>query len=235
MDRRVALIVVGSAAVAILMVAVSSSGSVPLAERGPSMPFDLPEFGFGDITIETVPPEEDEVGGLPRDTQDVSADLRSYALNLLLLGMLALLVRGAYVAWQHRPELLWRPTPRRDDFAVLEAEVAAAMSADESEQRAALERGEARNAIVACWSRLENLTTDAGFERDPADTAAEFTTRVLGRFDIEPRAIERLSALYREARFSTHPMGEPERAIAIAALDEIHAGLRRSTPSTVTP
>lgn len=56
---------------------------------------------------------------------------------------------------------------------------------------------------------------------------------MLSHHPVDPNAIDELSALYREARFSTHTMGEPERAAALAALDDIHAGLRHAPDATV--
>src|SRR5690606_34263770 len=111
-------------------------------------------------------------------------------------------------------------------------DVAAAVTADAPAQRWALAHGAPRNAIVACWLRLEALVTESGFERDPADTTAEFAARVLSRFAVEPAAITELSNLYREARFSRHPMGEEQRARALVARDALHEGLRRHGAAT---
>jgi hypothetical protein len=231
-DRRVALTVIASICVAVLLVAISTSESVPLAERSPSMPFDLPEFDLSQPTPTTLAPEPagEPSGRIPTR----STDLIGYLQNLLLLGVLVLIGVALKRAWEHRPELIWRPTRRRNDFVRLE-EVATSISAEAEAQRAALERGEARNAIVACWSRLEHLVAAVGFERDPADTATEFTARVLTRYRVDPVAIDDLAALYREARFSTHTMGEPERARALTALDAIHAGLAETPDAAVTP
>ena len=226
MERRVALTVLAGVCVAVLLVAISTSEAVPLAERSPSMPFDLPAIEFSQPTPSTLAPDPEGLPGGQTTTR--STDLISYLQNLLFLGVIILVVMGLKRAWEHRPELVWRPTRRRNDFVRLE-EVAAAITEEAEAQRAALEQGEARNAIVACWSRLEHLVADVGFEPDAADTPAEFTSRVLSNYPVDPEAIADLAALYREARFSTHPMGEAERAAALDALDAIHAGLRRST------
>ena len=211
--------------VAALVLAVATSEPVPLAERNPSMPFDLPTLDFSDVTVETIAPEpgDSPFGGSP----DVSQQLRGYLVNIFLFGAVALALWSLARAWQHRPELTWRRVPPHDDFVKLEA-VAAAIAADAEAQRAALDHGEARNAIVECWSRLESLVTLSGFDRDPADTPAEFTARILSYYPVDPVAISELSSLYREARFSTHAMGEPERAAAIRALDAIHTALNTS-------
>jgi hypothetical protein len=58
------------------------------------------------------------------------------------------------------------------------------------------------------------------------ETSSEFTLRLLDLVAAEDRAVSRLAGLYREARFSEHPMTEAHRAAALEALAVIHAGLR---------
>ena len=78
--------------------------------------------------------------------------------------------------------------------------------------------GSARNAIVACWLRLQRATRSAGLPALASETSHEFTVRALRRLDLDSAAIATLSELYREARFSEHDMGESQRDRAIAAL-----------------
>jgi hypothetical protein len=59
-----------------------------------------------------------------------------------------------------------------------------------------------------------------------AETSAEYTTRVLAAAGLDGEAITTLAALYREARFSTHALGETDRRRAAAALRTVHASLR---------
>jgi hypothetical protein len=94
--------------------------------------------------------------------------------------------------------------------------------ADAAEQRRVLSVGEPRNAVVACWQRFEDQAATAGIERHPWETSAEFTLRVLDLADADGHAVAVLAGLYREARFSEHPVTEDDRAAALAALDSIH-------------
>ncbi|MGI8869298.1 MAG: DUF4129 domain-containing protein [Mycobacteriales bacterium] len=84
-----------------------------------------------------------------------------------------------------------------------------------------IEQGEPRNAIVACWRRLEDVAAEAGAERGASETSMEFTVRLLHRYDVDPASAGRLGELYREARFSDHEMPEDARAAARRALNEI--------------
>ncbi|MET0910667.1 MAG: DUF4129 domain-containing protein, partial [Ilumatobacteraceae bacterium] len=138
-------------------------------------------------------------------------------------------------AWRHRPKLRWTRHPRRprsDEFDVLD-EVATAITADAAAQQSALRRGTPRNAIVECWLRLEAAVVAAGVPRRPADTSTDLMLRVMAARPIDPTAIANLAALYREARFSDHPMTEDSRREAIDALDIVHEGLGSAVGDTV--
>lgn len=96
-----------------------------------------------------------------------------------------------------------------------------------------LDAGTARNGIVAAWLRLEASAESDRFHRDPADTPAEFVAHVLASYDLDGDAIDRLAALYREARFSEHALGEVQRSEAAACLATLLRGLpaaRRRSP-----
>lgn len=149
-------------------------------------------------------------------------------LGLLLLH---LLYRGAR---RLREELLARRRthPRRTPMAfdVLDPDlrVRDEISQDAVEQRAALLTGDPRNGIVACWDRFERRAAAAGMSRHEWETSSEFTLRVLDTVVTDTAAVERLAVLYREARFSDHPVGEERRLAALEALDAIHESLTAS-------
>jgi cbb3-type cytochrome oxidase subunit 3 len=91
-----------------------------------------------------------------------------------------------------------------------------------------LAEGDPRNAIVRCWLALEDTVTSAGLARDPALTSEEFTAVVIGRYAVGPGSIAELAALYREARFSTHDLGESHRRRAVHALNDLRDDLDRA-------
>jgi hypothetical protein len=154
-------------------------------------------------------------------------DLIAWAL---VLGVLALVVWGLRYAVLHR----WRrptPPPTVDAEPLPETRAAAALVEDAHMRMAALEEGNPRNGIVRCWMRLEDAVADAGLPRSRHETSAEFTVRVLHVLDLDPRAIGRLAELYREARFSEHPLTEDARSAArdaLARLQDDLAAVRRS-------
>jgi hypothetical protein len=152
-------------------------------------------------------------------------------LTLVVLAfLLAQLVRKLRRLWRARTRTRRRVgRPEQVDFEVLgsAARVSEVIEADAAEQRAGLaESGEPRNAIVACWHRFEQQAVRAGVDRQPWQTTAEFVLGVLDLVGADQGAVSRLADLYREARFSDHPMTGPQRAAALEALDEIHRSLR---------
>lgn len=188
------------------------------------------------LTPTSTPTASESGSGLPR-LQDVAPPPRpgehpfadalvSVAMVLLALGLVIGLVLLAKRAWE-RWQLRHRPPPPEDevDFDPIRASsrVGEAIARDAESQRELLERGSPRNAIVACWRRFEEQAAEAGVRRRPWETSAEFTLRVLDLVDADGAAVARLAALFREARFSDHPLGEAQRAEALAALDSIHS------------
>ena len=150
------------------------------------------------------------------------------ALTVAVAAYLLLRLLGkAREAWRSRRRR--EPVPEDVPFEVLgtAGRVGEAIDEDAAAQRAALETdGEPRNAIVACWHRFEVQAARAGVRREPWQTTGEFVLGVLDLVGADHGAVARLADLYREARFSDHPMTESHRSAALAALDDVHASLR---------
>ncbi|HEU4811953.1 MAG TPA: DUF4129 domain-containing protein [Nocardioides sp.] len=147
------------------------------------------------------------------------------ALAALWLYLMYRLLRWLWERWtlRRRPD----PRPAEVAFDVLEVahRVAEEIHRDAARQRELLLGGSPRNAIVECWHRFEQQAETAGLPRKQWETSSEFTLRMLDLVSANSPAVERLAVLYREARFSDHPVGEHDRAAALADLDAIHAAL----------
>jgi hypothetical protein len=98
---------------------------------------------------------------------------------------------------------------------------------------AQIDSGTATDAVVACWVALEAAAASAGVPRDPSETPAEFTVRVLGVGGISEPQLVRLGELYREARYSTHGSSEQARTEARAALELLRDELAHVRPAEV--
>lgn len=223
MNRRSALAALSGVVIAVLLVSVSTSGKVVLFERYPDISLER-----GEVDTTTDPLFGLDLGEEETDVFKIwEVDLPDFLATVLQVVLIAAAVALLVSLWNRRPRLQWRKARPPEDFDVLD-DLARLVAADAAAQRTLLAIGSPRNAIVACWLRLETLTAEAGFERDPADTSEEFTSRILNQFAIDSSSVDRLAGLYREARFSSHHMGEAERAAAIETLDALHGGLRRS-------
>jgi len=79
----------------------------------------------------------------------------------------------------------------------------------------------AREAIIACYAAMEASLATAGSPRRAADTPEELLNRAEGDGIIRTPAARRLTALFKEARFSPHQLADAQRRSAMAALDDI--------------
>ncbi|MDJ0770993.1 MAG: DUF4129 domain-containing protein [Ilumatobacter sp.] len=152
-------------------------------------------------------------------------------LEILAIGLFAVFVLGgAFAASQWRPAVrAWRrarPARRRVEFAEpLPDAIESPVRVDAAAARTTLSHGPPRNAIVACWLHLEGDVADAGLPRRPSETSSEYVERVIGRSSVDPAPITELAALYREARFSVHELGDEHRERAASAFDRVVTAL----------
>ena len=74
------------------------------------------------------------------------------------------------------------------------------------------------NAVVQAWQGLEDAAAAAGLTRHPAETASEYTARILYRSRRSADPIAVLLSLYQRVRFGEHEPTAGEIAIARNAL-----------------
>jgi Domain of unknown function (DUF4129) len=98
-------------------------------------------------------------------------------------------------------------------------------------QRALARIDDARAAIIACYVAMERSLADRGTARAAADTPDELLARAVGSGTVRGAAAARLTSLFYEARFSTHPLTGGQRDAASAALDELAAELAARPPA----
>lgn len=159
-------------------------------------------------------------GGLPLTVVIVLVILGVLAAALLIY----LLVRFGRVPRLGRRR--WRGRPA--DFPQ-EAEAAD----DEADLREAVESGhsalrrvdDTRAAIIACYAAMEESLAQAGTVRAAADTPDELLARAASQGLVSGGSAARLTTLFYEARFSSHPMPGELRDDAERALGELAAGL----------
>jgi hypothetical protein len=231
------LLVIGAATALgfALLAWVSSAGSLQMlqAPTATASPPQLPR---------PTPPQQRQTAGTATQAPELS-DLKGSNLTwvdtlLTVLVVMIALIGLALLArwiWRNRGLAHWRgrPSPAEAPFETL-PEVSIALANDAPAQLATLEEGSPRNAIVACWLRLEEVAGQAGVPAHPAETSTEFTARVLGALAFDPAMINGFAGLYREARFSRHDLGEPARRSAVAALRSLYDDIGASDIPTAS-
>ena len=170
------------------------------------------------------PVVDDTIVPAIRQPVDSGVSLIGIAIVLLVvLGVLILLrstlrqppfvdLAKRLFGWGRLAEALQDPLPETTMHEV---------GADISDARNALLGGDARNGIVACWMRLERGALDVGLPRWAAETADEYSRRVVTSTSVDPAPLDELADLYREARFSSHRLSEHHRDRASIALGRI--------------
>jgi Domain of unknown function (DUF4129) len=116
------------------------------------------------------------------------------------------------------------PLPPRLDGAPPPADPAVLAAAVEAGLRE-LEDGSPGEGVVACWVQLERAAEEAGAGRAAPETPSELAGRLIDTHGVEAGPLVRLAELYREARYSAHPVQEGARAEARSLLEEVRADL----------
>ncbi|MGI8947611.1 MAG: DUF4129 domain-containing protein [Ornithinimicrobium sp.] len=209
--RRAAVVVLAASGFVVLIWGVGADAPVL---RRPSSILDLTMPEGPTLVPDATPaarPAQSEGSSSGMVDPDVLLLVALFAVAL----MIGLLVR-------------WLLTREDDSSTVIDTEDAldALVESTATDPDRLRTEGEPRNAVVACWVALEDGVARAGLQRSPAETSVDLATRVLARWQVDPQATAALGVLYREARFSRHPVTEQERDQAVAALEQINADLR---------
>jgi hypothetical protein len=139
--------------------------------------------------------------------------------TLLIVVLLAGLVLSIWWARRLRPSI----GSREDAFIAHDSEDL--REAVESGRSALRTVDDARAAIIACYVAMENSLAERGTARGIADTPDELLARARQSGIVRGTAAARLTALFYEARFSSHPLDHRQRDAAEQALDELAAAL----------
>jgi hypothetical protein len=140
---------------------------------------------------------------------------------LLVVAVLAGIAVSIWLARRLRP-----PAALRDDGDDFIAEDPERLREAVKSGRSALRTvDDARAAIIACYLAMETSLAERGAARGVAGTPGELLTGATERGLVRGAAAGRLTALFYEARFSSHPLGQRQRDAAEQALGELAADL----------
>ena len=157
----------------------------------------------------------------------VSLTIVLYILLIVVLVAAVLLT----IWWSRR----FRPSFRGRTTGFLAEDPEDLREAVESGRSALRTVDDARAAIIACYVAMENSLAERGAARAVADTPDELLARATTSGLVGGTAAARLTALFYEARFSSHPLGRGQRDAAELALDELAAALASVEPAQAQP
>ncbi|MFI2413733.1 DUF4129 domain-containing protein [Streptomyces sp. NPDC018947] len=183
-----------------------------------------------DIVPSLSPPPPSTPPGLDGQLPD-DGSANGFSLSpAIALGLLAALVvvaiAVAVVRRLRRLRLTLPPRPGPADAPAEDEDARLLLSAVRSGRRALAGAGDARGAVIACYAAMEDALVASGVRRRASDSPADLLARA-ARAGLAPSpAAPRLTALFREARYSSHPMGDRHREAAADALEEIAALLQ---------
>jgi Domain of unknown function (DUF4129) len=147
-----------------------------------------------------------------------------FPVQYVLIGLLVVaIVVAAILIWRRRRA--WardRIDVPPEDEADTPAELARAV---DSGRVALREVDDARAAIIACYVAMEESLAEAGAARAAAETPDELLGRAGAAGLVDAAPAGRLTALFYEARFSTHPMARARRHDAERALAKLASSL----------
>jgi hypothetical protein len=150
--------------------------------------------------------------------------LHLHAFVPLLYGLLVLIFLGlvALRIWWAR---WFRPSGPLRVYKYLGKDSQDLREAVESGRSALYAVDDARAAIIACYLAMETSLAEHGAARAIADTPDELLGRAMATGIVRGTAAARLTALFYEARFSSHPLDGGQRDAAGRALGELAAVL----------
>lgn len=216
---------VGAAATLLLAAWVSAAGPVGVFAR---KDFSGKESGtpgkdFGSVAI---PPRRGNglKGADVRHGDPWVVSLVELAMKLLLVVVVVIVLVAIGRALLDR----WRTREVTEDQVAAVDVVPEVLLDAALEGERQLSRGTPANAVVAAWVALEDACRAAGIRDDDSRTSAELVTTVLRSHRVDRAPLDALAALYREARFSSHPIGEEQRSAARESLVQVQADLRRT-------
>ena len=167
----------------------------------------------------------------PRHTRHsdhgMNLDLMRVLVVLAVVLFVVVVVLAARYLWRYLTRL---PAPEAAaSYANLDDEQERLAQAVDSGRRALLDGDDARAAVIACYLAMEQSLAESGVTRRASDSPQDLLERAVSGGLPAGSAAAELTALFREARYSTHPMDGSHRDRAAAALAEIADGLRSRT------
>jgi hypothetical protein len=135
-----------------------------------------------------------------------------------VLGIVAVAVlAGVVVLWFRRSRRA--AAAAAEEASATRAAVDAAIGALDSE-------ADPRQAVIAAYRAMQRTLSEHGVARSATEAPREYLRRVLVASQANEREAKTLTGLFEEARYSTHPIPERWRELALAALRSLRGRLQ---------
>ncbi|GHF67775.1 membrane protein [Kitasatospora xanthocidica] len=216
--RETAMVLLPVAAVVVPVLLLVLQGRTSGAPEVPHPP--LPDFSPQPVPAATTAP-------VPVDAAGAAGLLLTALLALAGVAavVLAVVVAVRLSRWTRRPE-----TPELPAVEAAPADPEAALAEAVDSGLRALAGADARAAVIACYAAMEGSLAASGLPRQSWESPTELLRRALSDERIDAAGARELTALFREARYSTHPMDDGQVRRARTALDAIAARLAAAEP-----
>ncbi|MEW1859803.1 DUF4129 domain-containing protein [Streptomyces sp. NBC_00669] len=215
-------LMIAPAAVPVLLLALHDFRTGPGLDYRPGRP----------RSFQTVPPRTVKPSHVSSDKG--SLHIPGWLLHLAVGLLIAVAVAAVAYAVRYLLRMLRRVehTAPSGVFSVVADDEELLAQAVRSGRRALLDNDDARAAVIACYVAMETSLAASGVARRASDSPQDLLERAAaGGLPAGPAAGE-LTELFREARYSTHPMDDGHRRRASDALSEIAAQLERRADGT---
>ena len=159
-------------------------------------------------------------GGVPAHPTGTSATAGGFKLPTWLpwtvLAIVALgLTVGMVVLWLRREQPTTEPLGANATHAAVEA----AIDALDAE-------ADPRRAVIAAYGAMQRTLGERGIVRSPPEAPREYLERALVASHATERDARTLTGLFEEARYSSHPIPERFRELALSALRSLQRRLQ---------
>lgn len=148
--------------------------------------------------------------------------------ELGIASVFAIALGAGLAAWMLWPVRDTAPSDGTKGQAVDDAERRASVELMDLSIAAIEGEPDPRQAIILCYQGLETALSRRDFPKPASFTPVEYLEHILRRFAVPKEPLWTLTVLFEKARFSDHPVGEADRAAAIAALESIRNRLNGS-------
>jgi Domain of unknown function (DUF4129) len=172
--------------------------------------------GFGVLPLGGVP-SGGALSGATRSTGTKSAFTVPAWLPWTLFGIVVVgILAGLVVLWIARKRSV---VESPSEAGAANAAVEAAIDALDAET-------DPRRAVIAAYRAMQRALGEHGIARAPAEAPREYLERALMATRASEREARTLTGLFEEARYSTHPIPERVRDVALSALRSLQRRLR---------